>query len=111
MGLFNKVPKALPEVPAIQPKPTGRPKIREFNEDEIEVDDGEEEYEEDVIETRPKPVMKKQALVMKPKTIVVRELPTEAIRQVTNEKTGERIKLMTIEEALTRLIEYIEEED
>lgn len=40
----------------------------------------------------------------KERVLVVRELPTQEVNRVKDDKTGKIVRLMTIEEALTELL-------
>lgn len=84
-----------------------------------EYDGVEEEEEEEqprpAAKAKPRPVavqQQKQAQKQeKPEYVVVAQLPTQMINTYRDQKTGKVVKLMTIEEALSKIINYIEEDD
>jgi hypothetical protein len=96
------------ETREVTPKKIGRPKMIR-DDDEPILDDTDEfvEDEPDTEEEYEKPI--KSVRNVKPKTVVVRELPMQPMIRYKNDKTGEDIKFITIEEALTRILEKLEE--
>jgi len=78
--------------PRIVPKAIPVAKLRE------EIAESDVVEEEEVEE--PRAVQKKK----RKKIIVVRELPTQQISGYTDPKTGEEVELITIEDALTKIM-------
>jgi hypothetical protein len=92
-----------------QPVKTVKPRVIE-EEDELVVDEAEpeEEFEENEVET-PEVEEVEEQQTKGPKTIVVKELPVQPISLVKDPK-GQQIKLITIEEALTKILQRLEED-
>jgi hypothetical protein len=87
------------EEPEAKPKKKGRPKKQAVREEE-EIED-----ELDVLEKKLQSLkVERQKDKSKTETLVVRELPTTPVRQY-HEKDGTVVNLITIEEALTMLLE------
>lgn len=98
--MFRK--KKEEELPVIKPKDL--PKMRIKGEPEEEEMEGIEEYETEdgykVFQPRiERPKIKKELKVK-----VVKEHPIVPITRYTDQKTGEEFEIITIEEALTRLL-------
>lgn len=82
------------------------PVLDDSEEYETEGNGEEPETEEEPYETK---VNRKVPGFVKPKTIVVRELPMQPVVRYKDKKTGEEVTFITIEEALTKILERLEE--
>lgn len=80
-----------------------------------EEDSGSEEYEEseepkdEIIETEEVDTPELEPKETNVKIIVVKEIPMQPVLFYKDKKTGQNIRFMTIEEALTKILERLEE--
>lgn len=97
-------------------KPIKERMIKEDDDLIVDEDDsGSEEYEEpeeveqqdDVIEMdEPEQKERPESNI---KTIVVKEIPVQPVLRYKDQKTGQEVRFITIEEALTKILEKLEE--